>query len=78
MAEKKSKIIPKTIKKAMSIISRNHLPTGLKGRNWLQALSLDFDKELPQIATHFNSNERTQLMSKCPNMLKSILKKDIW
>jgi asparagine synthase (glutamine-hydrolysing) len=77
-AEKKSKIIPKTIKKAMSIISRNHLPTGLKGRNWLQALSLDFDKELPQIATHFNSNERTQLMSKCPNMLKSILKKDIW
>jgi asparagine synthase (glutamine-hydrolysing) len=38
------------------------LPTGFKGRNWLQALGTDFEHDLPMAAGHFDRSERRALL----------------
>ena len=38
------------------------LPTGFRGRNWIQALAVDFDTRLPSVAAHFSAAERRALM----------------
>lgn len=39
------------------------LPTGFRGRNWLQSLRYDLNRELPLIAVVFDAAERARLMS---------------
>jgi asparagine synthase (glutamine-hydrolysing) len=38
------------------------LPTGFRGRNWIQALGVDFATRLPSVAAHFSASERRALM----------------
>jgi asparagine synthase (glutamine-hydrolysing) len=38
------------------------MPVGFKGRNWLQSLSCDLERELPLIASFFDAPMRQQLM----------------
>src|SRR5205823_13482423 len=38
------------------------LPTGFRGRNWIRALGVDFETQLPFVATHFDTHERRALM----------------
>jgi asparagine synthase (glutamine-hydrolysing) len=38
------------------------LPVGFKGRNWLQALEVDLDQDLPLIASYFDARSRRRLM----------------
>lgn len=38
------------------------LPTGFKGRNWLQSLATDLDSSLPAVAGHFDPSERRALL----------------
>src|SRR4051812_2091223 len=40
------------------------LPTGFKGRNWLQSMGTDFDRGLPSAAGHFDAAERRALLGR--------------
>jgi asparagine synthase (glutamine-hydrolysing) len=40
------------------------LPTGFKGRNWLQSMGTDLDSGLPSVAGHFDPSERRALLSR--------------
>tara|TARA_B100001057_G_scaffold438887_1_gene471694 strand:+ start:1834 stop:3702 length:1869 start_codon:yes stop_codon:yes gene_type:complete len=58
------KHIPNFLKNLASNISKNFLPTGFKGRNYLQNINSNFKSDLPLIASHFDQNERYKLMGK--------------
>ena len=55
--------IPLPLRKAISF-GADKLPVGLKGRNWLQGLGVDFQQGLPLIASYFDATNRRQLMAK--------------
>ena len=55
--------IPLPLRKAISF-GAEKLPVGLKGRNWLQGLGVDFQQGLPLIASYFDATNRRQLMAK--------------
>jgi asparagine synthase (glutamine-hydrolysing) len=55
--------IPLPLRKAISF-GAEKLPVGLKGRNWLQGLGVDFQQGLPLIASYFDVTNRRQLMAK--------------
>lgn len=40
------------------------LPTGFRGRNWLQSLATDLSSGLPAVAGHFDSSERRALLGR--------------
>ena len=52
------KHIPNFLKNLLSNISKNFLPTGFKGRNYLQNINSNFKSDLPLIASYFDQNER--------------------
>jgi asparagine synthase (glutamine-hydrolysing) len=56
--------IPLGLRKMLSAAGVAALPTGLRGRNWIEAFGVDFDTKLPFVATHFGSRERRALMGK--------------
>lgn len=56
------RLIPHDIRKLVARGARELLPTGFRGRNWLQAVGHDFTSGLPLVATHFDFNERLQLL----------------
>lgn len=59
-------IVPMFLRKTVAACSTNLLPIGFKGRNWLQALAVDFDNfGVPAISTYFDTTTRRKLMSKC-------------
>jgi asparagine synthase (glutamine-hydrolysing) len=53
--------IPLHLREAISFTA-GKLPVGLKGRNWLQGLGVDFQHGLPLFANHFDAITRLQLM----------------
>lgn len=53
--------IPISLRRPIAKIS-NYLPSGFKGRNWLQSLSTDFKNELPLIGAHFDRNLRNEII----------------
>lgn len=54
--------LPRPIGVGVAAAARVLLPTGFRGRNWLQTLHCDFRHELPLIATFFDAAERRRLM----------------
>ena len=56
--------IPYPLRRGISLTSEKLLPVGLRGRNWLMGLGVDFENGLPMIASYFDANTRLQLMSK--------------
>ena len=60
------------------MFSKRYLPTGFKGRNWLQALATDFSHGLPQIASYFDLEERNKLLLSYYVSSNSISVEDIW
>lgn len=54
--------VPLALRKAVASTVGANLPTGFKGRNWLQALGCDLNLELPLVASHFDVAERRQLL----------------
>lgn len=54
--------LPRSVGKAIAFGARSLLPTGFKGRNWLQSLRCDLNSGLPLIATFFDTAERRQLL----------------
>ena len=55
-------LMPQSVCIAMSYLSGKTIPIGVKGRNWLQALSTDLDHGIPLIANYFDSAARKSLM----------------
>lgn len=55
---------PNFVTHLLSSASKRFLPTGFKGRNYLQNINSNFKSDVPLIATHFDQNERCQLIKK--------------
>lgn len=56
------KFMPMLFKKSVSLLSEKTLPTGMKGKNWLQSLKYDLRNEVPFIANYFDPTTRKKLM----------------
>ena len=54
--------LPLRLRKVVARAGDTVLPTGFRGRNWIQALGVDFDTRLPSVAAHFGASERRALM----------------
>jgi asparagine synthase (glutamine-hydrolysing) len=54
--------IPLWLRKLAGAGGKIALPTGFKGRNWLEALQVDLDDGLPSVTEHFDAAERRALM----------------
>ena len=53
--------VPKGVRKVVAFGAREYLPTGFRGRNWLEAWAADLEQGLPLISTLFNWKERYKL-----------------
>jgi asparagine synthase (glutamine-hydrolysing) len=54
--------IPLGLRKLAAAAGDAALPTGFRGRNWIRALGLDFETQLPWVSNHFGVRERRALM----------------
>lgn len=55
--------LPRGLRNLIAKSASHILPTGFKGRNWLQGLEADFNISLPLITNYFDIVNRKQLMS---------------
>jgi len=56
------KFFPQSLLSSLSYISERTLPTGIKGKNWIQSLRTDLSTEVPLIAKYFDPTFRKKLM----------------
>ncbi len=54
--------LPRPLRRLAATAARSCLPTGYRGRNWLQSLDCDLDEDLPLLGQLFDGTERQQLM----------------
>jgi asparagine synthase (glutamine-hydrolysing) len=59
----KARWIPLSIRRGIAASATKVLPTGFKGRNWLQALGSDLNRNLPLVANYFDRPTRRSLLS---------------
>ena len=62
MMQQKIGMIPHQLRSVAALTIPKFLPTGFKGRNWIQAAGTDFNTEVPLIASFFDKSNRTKLM----------------
>jgi|CXWL01.1.fsa_nt_gi asparagine synthase (glutamine-hydrolysing) len=55
--------IPLALRTPVANVAARFLPTGFKGRNWLQGLGVDLEHGLPLIASYFDRTARARLMA---------------
>lgn len=53
---------PPLLRRHLALVAGRCLPTGFKGRNWLQAAGVDFSSAIPHIATYFDAAGRMDLL----------------
>jgi asparagine synthase (glutamine-hydrolysing) len=72
--------IPYPLRKGISMGAGKLLPTGFRGRNWLQGLAVDLKCQLPLIASFFDAPMRKRLLGKQGNFKKIAerINKDCW
>jgi len=56
--------LPRPVGRAIACGAQALLPTGYRGRNWLQTLRFDLESDLPLIATFFDPSERRRLVGR--------------
>lgn len=61
--QSRARLIPRPLRRGLSVAAGRLLPIGLKGRNWLQGLRVDLHCGLPLIASYFDAITRRRLMS---------------
>jgi asparagine synthase (glutamine-hydrolysing) len=54
--------IPRRSRRILAGLAQHMLPVGFKGRNYLQALDIDFERKVPLISTYFDAPTRRRLM----------------
>jgi asparagine synthase (glutamine-hydrolysing) len=62
--QQRARKIPAPIRYMISAAATRILPTGFKGRNWLQALGVSLDDDLPAVAAQWGADERRTLLGK--------------
>jgi asparagine synthase (glutamine-hydrolysing) len=62
LLESRVRQVPIAIRKVAAATGDFVLPTGFRGRNWIRALGVDFETELPLVSSHFSASERRALM----------------
>lgn len=53
---------PMGLRRSLGAAANATLPLGFRGRNWLQALSVDLERDVPSIATYFDATARRGLL----------------
>jgi asparagine synthase (glutamine-hydrolysing) len=61
--QKRLGLLPRPLRRGVSLAAERMFPVGLKGRNWLQGLGVDLHNGLPLIASYFDADTRRRLMS---------------
>jgi asparagine synthase (glutamine-hydrolysing) len=61
--QRKLGLIPHPLSIGIAFAAEKLLPVGVRGRNWLQALGVDLDKDLPLITSCFDATTRGRLMA---------------
>ena len=56
-------MVPNSVCKSVADLASRYMPTGMKGRNWLQGLGVDLKEGLPLIANYFDQPSRRKLVS---------------
>jgi asparagine synthase (glutamine-hydrolysing) len=54
--------LPRSLRRAAAATGTHLLPLGFKGRNWIQALDVDFAHDVPLIASYFDFPSRQELL----------------
>jgi asparagine synthase (glutamine-hydrolysing) len=62
--QQRTRNIPAPIRQMIAATATHVLPTGFKGRNWLQALSVSLEDDLPAVASQWGADERQALLGK--------------
>jgi asparagine synthase (glutamine-hydrolysing) len=70
--------MPMALRRAIAHAAGGILPSGFRGRNWLQALEYDLNCGLPLIATFFDGNARRQLMRGATDAPWLLVAERIW
>jgi asparagine synthase (glutamine-hydrolysing) len=60
--QQRSGLVPLGLRRVAARSAELLLPLGFRGRNWLQALGVDFDRGVPLIASYFDAGARRQLL----------------
>ena len=55
--------LPLPLRRTVAGLGKRLLPTGFKGRNWLQALGTDLSHSVPLVATYFDAAARRRLLA---------------
>ena len=61
--QNRSRALPLFLRAFAADFAKNLLPVGFKGRNWLQALGVDFENGLPRISSLFEQEMRHKLVT---------------
>lgn len=61
--QKRLALMPRPLRRGISLAAERVFPVGLKGKNWLQGLGVDLHSGLPLIASYFDATTRQRLMS---------------
>lgn len=69
--------LPAKLREVLGCVGK-HLPTGFKGRNWLQALGQSGSAELPFVASFLDAAERRQLLGGLTRQSAPPIAEDIW
>ena len=56
------KFIPLLLRQSAALIADKTMPSGMKGKNWIQSLRYDLNIEVPLIANYFEPTSRRKLM----------------
>lgn len=62
-------VIPLPLRKVISTSAEHFLPSGVKGRNWLQALGVDFDTQVPLIGYFFDPASRRNILKRMNRLM---------
>jgi len=61
--ERVTRLLPRVLRRGVADAGSAILPVGLKGRNWLSALSADFRRDVPPVQWLFDRRDRRRLMA---------------
>lgn len=55
--------IPRSLRGVIGGVGMKYRPIGSTGQNWIRALGVDFERDMPLIACYFDAIEREQMLS---------------
>ncbi len=62
--ERRAAALPRPLRRGIGAAATRWLAAGVRGRNWLQALGADLDREVPLVAGYFDARQRQRLLGR--------------